>query len=270
MSTSTQAPIETPPSVTPAAPGRRWFKKKRFILPLGFFALVIIISSMSNGGSSTVPTASNAVAPSAAAPAPAAVAPAPAPAPAPVSQAGDYDGTYGTFTAFTKTGQGATVIKLPSGAKAGIVTATHKGSSNFQISGMGADNQSTGDGLVNAIGNYSGTTAFGISGLGTAPVKFEVVADGRWTIKIAPISSAPLFPASATGHGDKVFKFEGPAADYAITHRGSANFMVSQHGGDLSSGVNEIGNYSGTVPFVAGPTVLTIEADGTWTFKRQN
>ena len=45
--------------------------------------------------------------------------------------------------------------------------------------------------------------------------------------------------------------------------------MVTQSGAALSSGVNEIGNYSGTVPFVAGSTVLTIEADGTWTFKRQ-
>ena len=34
-------------------------------------------------------------------------------------------------------------------------------------------------------------------------------------------------------------------------------------------GVNEIGNYSGTVPFVSGPAVLVIGADGTWTLKQQ-
>jgi hypothetical protein len=143
------------------------------------------------------------------------------------------------------------------------------GSSNFQITGMDANNQQTVDDLVNAIGNYSGTTAYGLVNLGTAPVKLEVVADGNWTIKIAPISSAPVFPSDASGHGDQVFRYNGGASDFAITEQGTANFIVNQYGGDPSTGVNEIGNYSGTVPFVAGPTVLVVAADDTWTFKKQ-
>lgn len=183
--------------------------------------------------------------------------------------AGVYDATYGTFTTIMKSGRGDTVIALPKGVKAGIVTATHNGSSNFQISGMDKGNQSTIDGLVNEIGNYSGTTAYGLTDMGNSPVKLQITADGSWTIKIAPISSARVLPASISGKGDAVFKFEGDAADFAITHNGSSNFMVQQYGGDMSMGVNEIGKYSGTVPFVAGPTVLVIEADGVWTFKKQ-
>jgi len=169
--------------------------------------------------------------------------------------AGVYDDAYGTFKTIVKSGRGDALIALPKGAKAGLVTATHRGS--------------TIDGLVNEIGNYSGTTAYGLMDLGEAPVKLQITADGSWTIKIAPISSARVLPGSISGKGDAVFKFEGDAADFAITHKGSSNFQVQQYGGDLNMGVNEIGKYSGTVPFVAGPTVLVIGADGTWTFKKQ-
>ena len=97
-------------------------------------------------------------------------------------------------------------------------------------------NQSTIDGLVNEIGNYSGTTAYGLTDMGNAPVKLQITADGSWTIKIAPISSARVFPASISGKGDAVFKFEGDAADFAITHNGSSNFTVQQYGGEQSMG----------------------------------
>jgi Protein of unknown function (DUF2510) len=259
-----------PPTAPPVAadrPARPWFKKKRFIVPIAG-VVIIVIASSAGGGSGTTPAPTPVAGAAATAPA-AAPAPAPAPAAKPATQAGDYDGTYGTFAPIVKTGRGAMTITLPKGVKAALVTATHQGSANFQISGLDASNQPTVDGLVNAIGNYSGTTAYGLVDLGTPPVKLEVVADGRWTIKIAPISTAAVLPASATGKGDTVFRYEGGAIDMAITHRGTSNFTVQEYGGDLSSGVNEIGNYSGTVPFVAGPTVLVIGADGTWTLQSQ-
>ena len=275
---------------------RPWFKKKRFVLPAIAVVLIVIASSTNGGGKDVAAVDSSTAAPAAvqpkavtpaekaaaekaaadqAAAAKAASAKASADqaaadkAAAAKAAAGAYDQTYGTFATITKSGRGDSIIALPKGAKAGLVTATHQGSANFQVSGMDAGNKSTIDGLVNAIGNYSGTTAYGLTDMGNAPIKLQIVADGSWTIKIAPISSASVLPASASGKGDAVFKFEGAAADFAITHKGSANFQVQQYGGDLSMGVNEIGNYSGTVPFVAGPTVLVIGADGTWTFKKQ-
>jgi hypothetical protein len=282
--------VPNPMAPTTGKPARPWFKKKRFILPIAGVIVIIIAGSLGNNPSTT-PTAStstpsvtakpsvpNAVttptpkAPAPTAPpapkAPAAPAP-PAPAqPAQPAHPGDFDGTYGTFTTFTKTGHGAATIRLPKGGKAGLVTATHRGSSNFQVSGLDASNQPTTDGLVNAIGAYSGTTAYGLTDLGAPPVKLQVVADGNWTIKIAPISSAPSLRSRNAGKGDKVFKFEGDAVDVAISHRGQSNFMVQQYGGDPSAGVNEIGNYSGTVPFVAGPNIVVIGADGKWTLKQ--
>ncbi len=42
-----------------------------------------------------------------------------------------------------------------------------------------------------------------------------------------------------------------------------------QYFGDTNVGFNEIGNSSGTLPFVAGPSILVIGADGRWTLKEQ-
>ena len=54
----------------------------------------------------------------------------------------------------------------------------------------------------------------------------------------------------------------------ALTHDGESNFVVFEETGDaFSMGllVNEIGPYSGTVPLSAGPSLISISADGAWT-----
>jgi Protein of unknown function (DUF2510) len=291
------APGAGTPVTPPVVARKNWFVRHKILTAIGAVLLLGIFASIANGGgtksdntaavskpvaTSTTPdqaaldkaaadkaAADKAAADKAAADKAAADKAAADKAAAAQAAAGVYDATYGTFTTIMKSGRGDTVIALPKGVKAGIVTATHSGSSNFQISGMDKGNQSTIDGLVNEIGNYSGTTAYGLTDMGNASVKLQITADGSWTIKIAPISNARVFPASISGKGDAVFKFEGDAADFAITHNGSSNFTVQQYGGELNMGVNEIGKYSGTVPFVAGPTVLVIGADGAWTFKKQ-
>ena len=81
---------------------------------------------------------------------------------------------------------------------------------------------------------HSGTTAYGLTDLGEAYVRLKIVADGSWTIKIAPIATAHVLPSSASGKDAKVFRYESGAVDVAITHQGQANFTVQQYGGDLS------------------------------------
>jgi hypothetical protein len=150
-----------------------------------------------------------------------------------------------------------------------LVTFTHKGSSNVAIEVLDNSNQPTGDLLVNDIGRYSGTSAFGLSSLGAEPTKLKITADGSWTLKVKPIVAAPKLAAKASGTGDQVFRYDGDAMDVAITHRGQSNFAVDQVGGDFPNlAVNEIGKYSGTVPLNEGPSVITITADGKWTLKR--
>lgn len=178
--------------------------------------------------------------------------------------ANDYDDTYGAFEVINQSGSGDSTIDIAPGVVAAVVTATHQGSANFAVSALDAANQPTGDLLVNTIGAYTGITAYGLSGFGE-PSKLQITADGPWTRLIAPISSAPQLPAQASGEGDAVYVYDGGAVDWAIEHTGEANFVVLQYVDPFPNlAVNEIGNYSGTVPAQAGPSVVAIQADGQW------
>lgn len=175
--------------------------------------------------------------------------------------------TYGTFEPTTQQGSGDSVIELP--AAAGYVTASHNGSANFIVQVLDANNGSTGDLVVNTIGSYNGSAAFGVSSFSEG-ARLQVTADGAWELTIAPLASAPELAGSGTGDG--VFLYGGDAGAAALTHDGAGNFIVQEHNDQLFSMgllVNDIGAYSGTVPISAGPSVITVMADGSWTLAVQ-
>src|SRR5262249_42562126 len=162
---------------------------------------------------------------------------------------------------------GDSVINLPTGATAGLVKATAGGSSNFVIEELNSNNHQVGL-LVNVIGAYQGTTAWGFD-FGRA-AKLQVTASGPWTIRLSPIGSAPVLAKSNAGKGDSVYLWLGRAANWAIMNKGQENFVVTTEGGGTFGSnllVNEIGNYRGVVPVEAGPAVTIIASDGTWTIK---
>ncbi len=176
--------------------------------------------------------------------------------------------TYGTFAPVTKSGTGDDVITLPTGATAGVVKATYTGSSNFSLGILDASNKSTGELLVNAIGSYGGTTAYGFTEF-TKGVSMQVSADSAWTVTIEPVSAAPTIGASGSGAGDGVYLFSGGAGTLTATYTGDSNFTVEEETGGAFSDpllINTIGTYAGTVPMTSGPAVLVSGADGgTWT-----
>jgi hypothetical protein len=197
-------------------------------------------------------------------------APKPKPTTPPVDPNAAYDAAYGTFAPVNQAGAGDTVIAIPAGAKAGIVIASHNGSSNFSINVLDASNQPTGDLLVNTIGNYAGTTAFGMHGFGSDGVNLQVSADGNWNITISPVSAAPELGLPGGATGDQVFKYNGKAGNWAFANQGQSNFAVIQYGGAMPNlAINTIGAYQGTVPMFAGPTVVVVESDGAWTVAPQ-
>lgn len=172
------------------------------------------------------------------------------------------DQTFGTFVPATQTGTGDALVTLPAGAVAGIVSATHDGSANFVISVLDAGSTPT-ELIVNAIGAYTGTTLFGDTS--SQPTTLEIMADGNWSVSVAPVSSAaPLAPA---GSGDTVGLYDGPGGALTTTYPGDGNYVVWETRGLLEGGllVNEIGPYSGTVPLGAGPSVVSVQAEGEWT-----
>jgi TM2 domain-containing membrane protein YozV len=203
--------------------------------------------------------------------APAQAAPAEAPAEVPKAETPTVnswaDDAFGTFAPVTENGSGDDIVTLPAGATAGIVTATHSGSRNFSLSILDASNASTGELLVNTIGDYSGTTVYGLHAFGQGTT-IKVTADGDWTLALRPISSAPALASS--GVGDAVYLYDGDAAKLAASHDGERNFVVMEETGEafnMGLLVNEIGAYSGTVPLSSGPSVISVQADGNWTLE---
>jgi hypothetical protein len=173
---------------------------------------------------------------------------------------------WGSFTSVEQNGSGDAVVTLPKKAKYGIVTATYGGADNFAIQGLDNANQPTLDLLVNTIGAYDGTTAFGLlsAGMGNPTTTLKITASGPWTLKIAPIKKAPKLTAS--GSHDGVFRYSGKATKWDVANQGEANFIVTQYtkGPMPNQAVNEIGTYSGTVPAMAGPSVVVVQSDGAW------
>lgn len=180
-----------------------------------------------------------------------------------------YEDKYRKIETIKESGTGDGVITLPAEVKAGIVTATHTGEANFAIQGLDSKNQPTIDLLVNTIGDYSGVSALGLQGLGDPATSLKISADGKWTLDIAPVSSGATIDAPAEGTGDGVYRYDGDAAKWNIKNTGGGNFMVNQISDSPmpNLAVNEIGDYSGDVPMLAGPSVVVIKSDGKWSVK---
>lgn len=278
MTTTPQWQPPQGPAPTPPVPTRPWYRKKRVMIPAGLLVLAGIGGALSDPADTTAPAAAPAsssaatattepAAPASATPS-ASSAPASAAAATPTEETTEpavdpYTERFGTFTTITQSGSGDSVIQLPAEAEAALVTATHQGNSNFVLQTLDASNQMS-DLLVNEIGSYSGVVSYGLMGAESAML--QITADGAWTVQIDPITAAPLAPAQLSGTGDAVYKYEGSAAVAQITHAGSSNFAVHQTDGTWPNLlINEIGAYQGSVPFMAGPSLLLIKADGAWT-----
>lgn len=79
----------------------------------------------------------------------------------------------------------------------------------------------------------------------------------------------PFTPLSFSGDGDDAIQVEAPTGVYTIslTHSGDRNFVVWDYDdqGDKTLLVNDIGDWSGSLPFWGGSHNLEITADGDWT-----
>lgn len=269
----------------PVPATRPWYRKKRVLIPAGLVLLAGIGGALGDPDETTPAAAPAASSPAATtstsssaptevtASAPASASSAPASSPVDTSTAAPaetattapdpYSERFGSFAPIAEAGTGDSVIQLPAEADAALITATHKGSANFVLQTLDGSNQMS-ELLVNEIGAYSGTVSYGL--MGDESGMLQITADGAWTVQIAPITAAPLAAGPLKGSGDAVYKYEGPAAVAAITHTGTANFVVHQSDGTWPNLlINEIGPYEGSVPLMAGPSLLLITADGAWT-----
>jgi hypothetical protein len=180
---------------------------------------------------------------------------------------GDLFAEFATFETVNHSGDGDGVIELD-GVTQALVKASHTGEHYFSISALDANNEPTGDFLVNAIGAYDGVTALGMGS--TDPVRLEVTADGPWTISLSSLASAPALPDGGTGDG--VFRFDGDAGTWHVVHAGEHYFSLWQHTDaafEVGMLATEIGAYDGEVAVKKGPSLVVIQADGDWTITQQ-
>ena len=203
------------------------------------------------------------------------------PAPAPTTGGGGGGGTspagdgavqwaeqeFGTFERTVLNGSGDSVVKLPEGAKAGIVTATASGDGYFSV--IVRDSSGTGtDYLFSTSAPFEGQAAWGVWAYGDGE-NIEVSARGDWTLTFDPISTAPAFTSGISGSGYGVFLYDGPAGTVTGEHKGESNFVLVEYAESypyFGLIFNEIGDYNGTKMIRSGPSVVKVEADGDWTF----
>lgn len=182
------------------------------------------------------------------------------------------------FEDITLKGKGKKVatFTIPDG-EAAIVAISHEGKSNFIVNSVNASGERI-DGLVNTLGNYSGTVSFDadIDVRGEEhTVAFAIDADGTWTITIKPVAAAPAWDPATTleGTGDQVYRVVPPSGGQAggfvsvnLTYRGDDHFIVHAYNSDGRNGLaNEIGNFTGKVGMPDGSFLLGIHAgSGSW------
>jgi hypothetical protein len=148
---------------------------------------------------------------------------------------------------------------------------SHTGTANFIVTLDDSSNNATAF-LVNDIGRGKGTT-FVYGGEDGARLHFDVIASGRWTLKVSfatPQAAAlPRQYKGTTSMTTSPFRAQGDAT-VALAHRGSGNFIVTLI--DAASGqtadfvANEIGKVSGSTELYGldGVYAFDVTADGSW------
>jgi hypothetical protein len=126
-------------------------------------------------------------------------------------------------------------------------------------------NQQRVHGLVNEIGAYHGIVPLDfLDSEHTAYLQIQ--SSGPWHIEVRSAITVRRFSTNIDGTGDEVLIYDGKTGIAALTHDGSSNFIVVYYGtGGRTGMVNEIGGYDGRVPIRAGPALIEINADGSWT-----
>lgn len=134
---------------------------------------------------------------------------------APADDDASWLASFGDFEPQVYTGSGVLEIDLPAGVTGGLVTAEYQGDDNFRIAPRTADGEPAEPNLVNHVGDYTGTTVWGLSHNDVA-VLFVEVESGEYTITLSPITSAPAFAIPASGDSDAVFISDLDARGYVL------------------------------------------------------
>ena len=265
-----------PPAITPA-PKRGHALRNIGIGCGGLFALLVVLAIIgaamsgskassskpsSTGAASKPASSAEAAAPAVASkpPAPAVARSVAAPAPAPI----------------TLQGSGSNVSQnMPLNKGFTTFHFTYQGSSNFIVHLLDDQGKEV-ELLVNTIGSYDGTVAYGLPAKGNYVASIQ--ASGPWSGAVEqPQLDSVAGDTGAQGTGNTVayLHLDQGLRRLHFTHDGQRNFIVYIYNdaGNRSLLVNVIGAYDGTVPQTigtgGGTFAIAIQADGNWSVSSQ-
>ena len=204
--------------------------------------------------------------------------PTPTPSPTVVPVTAWADKTYGTFTPVSSPSTRAShVVDFGDNITAAVVTidTTNLNGVPFKVEVLSRGaNPVPIDVLVDSqSGTYDGVVTFGLSGYGNDKAGALLITTGNdvyTSVLISPVSSAPQGPLSAPSStsGDFVYLYAGAAATlHAQTFVPDQGIVVTQFFGPTTPAltlVNSTTMVDQRGPISAGPSVVTIKADGSW------
>lgn len=168
-------------------------------------------------------------------------------------------------------GSGYQIIDFDNPFETGVIHAVHQGGSNFVIKSLDANNEMI-DLLVNTIGNYDGMRLID-PGVEDHTMRFEVKADGAWTITVYPIALEYLhildLPGEYQSQHDDVVILRGGTPDimeYSFDGESNAIVHAIGHSG-VDYVVNEIAPVKGSTLLSGDARILDVQAVGPWTIK---
>lgn len=173
--------------------------------------------------------------------------------------------SFGTFTPFTRTGNGGAVFRLPAEVRAGWVFVRYTGSGAFELYLLGTGPGSTGVGVSSYDGAYEGSLWVGVDPNYERTSRVEVVASGPWTMTIAPVSTAPAFTPPLESSSRGVFLYAGGGPWTASTGGdGLFGLTFREFDGTVSATVFETSGWSGPVGPAVVPGLVEVLSDGYW------
>lgn len=196
--------------------------------------------------------------------------PEPTNTPRPTNTPAPTDTPTATPTPIVLSGSGDSIVDIEKGPDPALVHITgNAGSSFFAVINYDANNEQIGL-LVNTTESYDGVRPLDFRN-DEHTARFEVQADGAWTIEVIPLTSIERveIPGAMSGNGDYVFAIIGGTPDTAaITgNAGSDFFAVLGYGNTIDLLVNTTDPYDGTVLLDSGTAIIEVQAEGEWSME---
>lgn len=169
----------------------------------------------------------------------------------------DYYGQY--------SGTGEGVVELPKGATQVYVKGTQAvaNTGHFTVRGLNSGGAETDLAFDTQL---VGAQVGGAIGIVDDTVKLRVQANGRWSLSVHPLSTAPkLVAGTDRGTGSDVLWYYGPPTTLTLSHTGEDGFLVRQWVGGRSTVLVDVhGDQSVPAVFRGGPSLVQVVTDGQW------